>query len=164
MWSSKARALGIFAALAAPLALAGCSGLTPVYGTNSITSDRIEIAYAEPHNRLEQVIYQDLRLRIAKANGPAPRLIVDASQSSSVPTNSIVTTAQGPVIVRVSANITLVDEEGKVLFTGNRAQTADYNSGPQVVANTQAADDAAKRAAHLLADTIRLTILGALAK
>ena len=145
-------------------ALGGCSGLTPVYGTNSVSTDKIEIAFAAPSNRLEQVIYQDLRLRMANATGPAPHLSISVTQTSNVPTNQIVTTAQTPVLVRVSAAITLTDEDGKVLFSGTRTQTADYNSGPQVVANTQAADDAGKRAAHLLADTIRLTVLGALAK
>ena len=64
----------------------------------------------------------------------------------------------------VTAAITLVGADGKVLFSGSRSQSADYTTGPQVIANNQAATDAQARAAHLLADTIRLSVLGALAK
>ena len=51
-----------------------------------------------------------------------------------------------------------------VLFTGTRSQTADYTSDAQALANEQAADSAAKQAALLLADTLRLEIYAALSK
>lgn len=167
MWSSSAQALRILALVAAlgvPLALTGCSGFHPVYGTNSLTTQQIEIAYTAPSNRIEQLIYQDLRLRLGKASGPAPTLHVDAFSSAKTPTSQVVTTAQTPQIVTVTAAITLTDVDGKVLFSGVRSQTADYETGSQVIAGNQAASDAAARAAHLLADTIRLTVLGALSR
>ena len=156
--------LALAGVLAAPLSLAGCSGFTPVYGTNSLTTQQIEIAYAPPANRAEQVIYEDLRLRLGKASGPAPTLSVVATVSGGAVTSQVVTTAQTPQIVKVTAAITLTDVDGKVLFSGTRSQTADYSTGPQIVANNQAGIDAVNRAAHLLADTIRLTVLGALAR
>jgi LPS-assembly lipoprotein len=170
MWSSSAqrpglRTLALLAALAAPLALAGCSGFTPVYGPQSLTSQQIEIAYASPTNRYEQVIYDDLRLRLGKAGGPdSPKLSVSATAFSADLTSKVVTTAQTPRVATVVADITLTAPDGSVLFRGKRSQTADYSTGPQIVSNNQASSDARERAAHLLADTIRLTVLGALSR
>jgi LPS-assembly lipoprotein len=167
MWSSRAQALrtlALVAALGAPLALAGCTGFTPVYGTNSLTAQQIEIAYAAPSNRLEQLIYQDLRLRLGKASGPAPTLQIQVDGATKTPTSEIVTTPHTPQIVKVTAAIVLTDVDGTVLFSGTRSQIADYETGAQVLAGNQALSDASERAAHLLADTIRLTVLGALSR
>jgi len=167
MWSfSRAiRGAALSVALAAPLALAGCTGLTPVYDTHGgITDQKIELAIAPPSNRTEQIIYQDLRLRFANTTGPAPKLAISTVVTSAALTSLVTTTAQTPYQVTVTAAIKLTDADGEVLFSGSRAQTADYNAGPQVLANNAAVDDANKRAAHLLADTIRLTVLGVLSK
>jgi hypothetical protein len=158
-------AAGLGAALAAPLGLAGCTGFAPVYDTHGgITDQKIELAIAPPGNRSEQIIYQDLRLRFANPAGPAPKLDISTVVTTSALTSQVVTTAQIPYQVTVDAAIRLTDADGKVLFSGNRVETADYNTGPQVLANNAAVDDATKRAAHLLADTIRLTVLGALGR
>lgn len=76
----------------------------------------------------------------------------------------MVTTAQVPYQVTVTAAVKLTDAEGKPLYSGSLAQSADYNAGPQVLANNAALDDATKRAGHLLADSIRLTVLGVLSR
>ena len=169
MWSSNrmVRAAGIVVALALLPALGACSGLTPVYGTNQFTTGRIALAMAPPTNRVEQIIYQDLALHFTRAKGPnLPKLSVTAGAGGAqlTDTQNVVNTAQRPDVMTLTASITLVDADGKVLFSGSRSQSADYNSGPQVLANNQAAVDAQTRAAHLLADTIRLSVLGALGK
>ncbi len=169
MWSSNrtVRAAGVVLALALLPALGACSGLTPVYGTGQFTTDRVELAMSPPTNRVEQIIYQDLALHFTRVSRPGvPKLTVTASAGARqlTDTQNVVTTAQRPDEMVVTAGITLVGADGKVLLSGNRSQSADYNSGPQVVANNQAATDAQARAAHLLADTIRLSVLGALAK
>jgi hypothetical protein len=161
------RAAGIAVALALLPALGACSGLTPVYGTNQFTTGRIELAMSPPNNRVEQIIYQDLALHFTRKGGPGvPKLTVSAGAGAAqlTDTQNVVNTAQRPDVMTVTASITLVDADGKVLFSGSRSQSADYNSGPQVLANNQAANDAQTRAAHLLADTIRLSVLGALSK
>ena len=166
MWSfrhvMRTAALGV--AMAAPLALAACTGFSPVYNSQSFTDQKIALAFAPPGNRTEQIIYQDLRLRFAKADGPAPTLAVSATSYSTALTSAAVSTAQTPQHVTVTAGLKLTDADGRILYSGTLAQSADYNTGPQVLANNAAADDATKRAAHLLADTIRLTVLGALSK
>ena len=169
MWSSNrtVRAAGIVVALALLPALGACSGVTPVYGTNQFTTGRIALAMSPPSNRMEQIIYQDLALHFARAKGAGvPKLSVSASGGAAqlTDTQNIVNTAQRPDVMTVTATITLVDADGKVVFSGSRSQSADYNAGSQVLANNQAALDAQARAAHLLADTIRLSVLGALSK
>ena len=167
MWSYSraAQVVGLAVALVAPLALAGCTGFTPVYDTHGgITEQKIELSIAPPGNRTEQIIYQDLRLRFANAAANAPRLAISTVVASSALTSQVVTTAQIPYQVTVTAAVRLTDASGKPLYSGSLTQTADYNAGPQVLANNAALDNATKRAAHLLADSIRLTVLGVLGK
>ena len=164
-FSRALRTVGVTTALAVSLALAGCTGFTPVYDTHGgITDQKIELAIAPPGNRTEQIIYQDLRLRFANAAGAAPKLAISTVVTSSALTSQVVTTAQIPYQVTVTAAVKLTDADGKPLYSGSLTQTADYNAGAQVLANNAAIDDATKRAAHLLADSIRLTVLGALGR
>jgi len=161
------RKMGAGMAVALLPALGACSGLTPVYGTNQFTTGRIELAMSPPSNRIEQIIYQDLALHFTRKSGPGvPKLTVTAGAGAAqlTDTQNVVSTAQRPDQMTVTASITLVDDTGTVVFSGSRSQSADYNTGSQVLANNQAANDAQTRAAHLLADTIRLSVLGALSK
>jgi hypothetical protein len=160
------RVATVLLALAVVPALAACSGFTPVYGTGQFTTGRVALAMSPPANRTEQLIYQDLALRFDRTRDAAPKLTVSTTVSNVQMTSdqNVVDTPRRPFQVTVSAAIALTDADGKVLFRGTRAQTADYDAGPQILSNNQATNDAASRAAHLLADTIRLTVLGALAK
>ena len=169
MWSSNrtVRAAGVVLALALLPALGACSGLPPVYGTGQFTTDRVELAMSPLFFCVVLIIYQDLALHYNSISRPGvPKLTVTAGAGArQLPdTQNVVTPAQRPDEMVVTAGITLVGADGKVLLSGSRSQSADYTSGPQVVANNQAAIDAQARASHLLADTIRLSVLGALAK
>ncbi|HWV02009.1 MAG TPA: LPS assembly lipoprotein LptE [Devosia sp.] len=157
-----ARTVGFVVVAAAALSLAGCSGFTPVYGGGPDSLANVALVYGKPNSRIDQVIYNDLKLRIPEAHGPAPTLTINSHSWSTALTSQTVTTAQTPQQMTVSAEIKLVDVDGKTLFSATRAETADYNTGAQVLANNQASADAIKRAADLLADTIRLSVLGAL--
>jgi LPS-assembly lipoprotein len=150
--------------LTAPLA--ACTGLTPVYGDRGFSSQRLEVAYGEPRNRVEQIIYQDLALRLGKSSaaGQVPRVIVAASQRASDLTAESVGAPNNQNQMTVTAKITVTDASGLVVFSGTRSQTADYTTDAQPLATQQAADDAARRAALLLADTIRLEALAALSQ
>jgi hypothetical protein len=166
MWSSDARqlrGLGWSLVLVAALALGGCTGLRPVYGDNGLASQRVEVQYAAPNSRLEQVIYQDLALKLGRSSGDVPTVTVAVGQSSRDLTNNIVTRPHDQRQMIVTAHITVSAPDGDVLFSGSRSQTADYTTSAQAAANQQAAEDAALRAARLLADTIRLQVLAALA-
>jgi hypothetical protein len=150
-------------ALVLPLALGACSGLRPLYGDNGVGSQRVEVHYAAPKTRLDQIVYQDLALKLGKSPG-GPLVTVVTSQVARPLTSQATVVANQPYQVVVTGVISVVAEDGTVLFSGTRSQSADYTQGPQVLANQQAAQNAAENAAHLLADTIRLAILGALAK
>jgi hypothetical protein len=155
---------GLFAiGLALPLALAGCTGFTPLYGDAALSTTRIDVHYAKPETRLDQIIYHDLELRLGKSAG-GPLVTIVTSQAARALTSQTHAVANQPYLMVVTARITVTGDDGTVLFTGWRSQSADYTQGPQVLANQAAAQDAAENAAHLLADTIRLTLLGALDK
>lgn len=163
-WSDARRSLLVLTLVLAPL-LSACSSFTPVYGPSGISNSEVPLAYAAPANRLEQIIYQELALRLGKASGPAPTLDVDVTQASRDLTAN--DTLVLPAIQRqvvVTAKIRLTDINGKTAFSGSRSASADYTTNGQGFASREAADDAARRAAKALADTIRLTILGALAQ
>ena len=69
MWSPSRllRSALIALGLSGALALSACSGLTPVYGERTLATERQAFRYAEPTNRLEQVIYQELVLRFGRS-------------------------------------------------------------------------------------------------
>jgi LPS-assembly lipoprotein len=148
--------------------LSACSGLTPVYGPGAASAQQVGLIYAKPSNRFEQIVYEDLALKLGKASGPAPTLSVDVTALSRDLTSQVdpLATTQ-PSIQRqeqVNAAIRLTDVNGKVLFSGMRSATADFTANSQGLATDRAETDAAVRAAHAVADTIRLTLLGILAK
>jgi len=155
---------GALLALALLAPLAACTGLTPVYGERGLGAERIALSYAAPNNRLEQIIYQDLALRLGKGSGDVPQVSVSVSEGGGRLTNGLVDTPNSPRQMVVTAKITLTDVDGTVLFSGTRSQTADYTTDAQSFASQEAALDASRRAARLLADTIRLELLAALAK
>ncbi len=167
MWSSSPRLRAgaiVLALLSAPV-LAACSGLTPVYGPGGVTAQQVALLYAKPGNRIEQLIYQDLALKLGKASGSAPLLTVSAQSFARDLTSTDATTVPAEQKeLEVSANVKLTDVNGRTLFSGMRSATADYTTDAQGLASDAAVADATKRAALALADTIRLTVLGALAK
>src|SRR5690606_25949659 len=151
MWlsSPSLRALATALLVSAPLLLAGCSGLRPVYGVDG--TERISVRYAEPTNRLDRIIYQDLALRLGRSTGDAPVVRIVTSQSSRSLTGDTVVAAVREQQMIVTAQISVSAPDGTVVFTGARSATADYTTGAQGLANQQAADTAADRAARQLA-------------
>ena len=63
--SSFSRAIS-FALMAVTLTLplAACTGIRPVYSDAGLGAQRVHVVYAAPNNRLEQIIYNDLALRL----------------------------------------------------------------------------------------------------
>ena len=160
---SRAAASALLAvALLAPLA--GCTGLRPVYSNAGLGAERVHVVYAAPNNRLEQIIYNDLALKLGKGGDNAPTVAVSASSSSADLTNNTVSSPLNAKQVTVSASLTVTAPDGTVLFSGMRSQTADLTHDAQTLANRQATESAERQAALLLADTLRLEVLGALSK
>jgi len=161
MWSSKPWLVAL--AIAAPLLLAGCSGLRPVYGTGGV-GDRLELSYAEPETRLEQIIIQDLALRLGDSQrSDVPQVDITATTKTRELTRTSVVKPVTQHEVTITATYTVTSVDGEVMLTGTRRAAADYSATTQVLADEAAAKDAAERAARAVADTIRLSILGQLA-
>lgn len=163
MWSRKALRAGLIAlGLALPLALAGCSGVRPLYGEGGITRAEVEFYYAKPTSRLEQIIIQDLSLRLGRTENPgAPTIRISASAASRALTRTNVVKPATQHEVTVTATYT-IEAGGEVMASGTRRASASYSVNTQVLADTEAYDDAVARAGHAVADTIRLAILGQL--
>jgi hypothetical protein len=151
-------------ALLAPLA--ACSGLRPVYSEAGIGEKRVEVVYNAPTNRLEQIIYQDLALRLGKAEagGSVPTVAVSAWVGQPGLTNNTVPSPTNAAEAIVTAQLTVTAPDGTVLFSGQRSQSADFTRGGQALTNRQAEDSASRQAALLLADTLRLQVIAAISK
>ncbi len=165
MWSSDAviRSGAFALALVLAPALSACTGFTPVYNTPTVGTEGVAISYGAARSRFDQIIYEDLSLRLGHRAGGPTLSVVTTTRIDSL-TSDIVSSAQSQKQLILSAMITLKDVNGAVLFTGQRIASADFTTGLQISANKQAQEDAGERAAHSLADTIRLTVLGTLSK
>ena len=163
-WSRGIRVLAVLAVTAALPLLSACSGFRPVYGEGFSAAARHSFDYAEPGSRLDQVIYTELRLRLAPetANPDAIDVAVSASASTRAITKTGVAKPAATQEMTVSASISVTGPDGKLIFSGTRSASALYTTTGQVLADTAAQTDASERAARALADTIRLAILGAL--
>jgi len=153
-FSRACRAVLVAVALAAPLA--ACTSLTPVYQYGEADAERMAVQFGAPATRVEQIIYNELKLRFARGGPDSPRVNIAASQAGrSVP---------GVSEVVVTARVTVTDARGRTLTSVSRTASAAYTSSQQAFANQQATEDAANRAARQVADTLRLEILAALSK
>ncbi len=121
--------------------------------------------YAKPQNRLDQIIYQELRLRLGRSNDPAaPTVRVTTSSALRDLTLTQVRAPSEPWEAVVTATLEVIDAGGKVLYSAQRSQTAQYMSNSQALSEAEAEREATERAAKALAETIRLTLIGALAR
>lgn len=163
-YSAAARKGLILLMLSGTLAVAGCSGLRPVYGDHGIANARMEMTYGKPGSRLDQIVYQEFALRFGRTDNPnAPRLTVSTTQSARGLTTTSVTKPATQYQVTVTATAVVTTADGQKVFAGSRSATAQYFSVGQVLADTEAANEASERAAKEAAEGLRLAILGALA-
>src|SRR5690606_19799533 len=96
-------------------------------------------------------------------NPEAPRLSVSTTSSvRGLTTTSVAKpVTQYEVTVTVTAVLTAAD--GRAVFSRSRSAAAQYTGGTQVLAETEARNEAAERAAREAAEGLRLALLGALA-
>jgi len=166
-WSSGFRSLTLAAALAAAaLPLAGCS-FSPVYGGAGAMAGQQVLAlnYAKPTTRLEQIVYQELRLRLGASEAPdAPRASVSVSASAIDPSIADEVNLYDTRRVTVTATLTITRPGEARPRTYTRVATADYIYANQVLASRTAADEAAERAALSAAESLRLAVLADLSR
>lgn len=163
-FSALARKGLILLALSSSLALAGCSGLRPVYGDQGVANARMEMNFAKPNSRLDQIVYQEFALRFGRTDNPdAPRLTVSTTSSGRGLTTTSVTKPATQYQMTVTATAVVSTADGETVFSGSRSATAQYFTVGQVLADTEAGNEAGERAAKEAAEGLRLAILGALA-
>lgn len=162
-WSSLVRRPALALALLVPVVLAGCSGLRPIYGAGG-GAERIELAYASPDTRLDQIIQQDLALRLGLTEDPdAPMFSVETSVGSRTltRTGTVKPVTQMEAVVVATYRVAAGDE---IVIEGTRRASASYATSGQVLADEAAFKDAVERAGHEVAETIRLTLLAELSQ
>lgn len=136
--------------------LSACS-LAPLYGRRSENAARYELSYGTPATRLEQIVYQDLVARLGRSDSPEAYKVTVAVSSSNV--------SPGTGSIGLSAHLIISTPDGSsTLFDGTRTASATYVGTPQSAATQQAANDTSERAAHQLAESVRLTIMSVLAQ
>lgn len=146
----------------AAVGLAGCT-FTPVYGDYGVTQQRLELAYSKPGNRLDQIIIQDLSLKLGKSNDPDAPLV---SISSGAGNRTLTRTGTSKPVTQqeVTVNVSYtVAADGRVVTFGSRSASASWTTTGQVLADEAAYRDAEERAARAASETVRLSILAALA-
>jgi LPS-assembly lipoprotein len=156
---TRRRLLALIVAL--PL-LAGCS-FQPLYG-NAPVGTGTGFAYAEPTNRLEQIIYQELAFRLGRSDSPSAHLIsVSASQSNRrvgrTSPGSVLTAYEAKVTASVSVKTS--DNEPEILKSFSSFAAASYEISGQVAADNAASADAGEKAARAVADSLRLILVAA---
>ncbi len=143
--------------------LGGCS-FSPLYGDQSAMSDGQGFAYAEPNNRYEQIIYQELAFRLGTDPRPEARVItVSASKSARrvgrTSPGSILTAYEAVVSASLTVSGSSADSEN--LLSVNRFAGASYEISGQVAADRAAEENAAEQASRSVADTLRLVLAAA---
>jgi hypothetical protein len=142
-------------------AVCGCT-FAPVYGDQGVATQKLVLNYGTPNTRIEQVIYQELSLRLGGATAPdAPVVNIVATRSAFATAFSQTRDPAKPNRVTVNAIVT-VTKNGAVLKSFARKASAEYTTNGQVLADNAAVDDAGERAAKAVAETIRLSLIALL--
>jgi hypothetical protein len=170
MWFSSSRRLLAVAVLAAAVSVvvSGCSSFQPVYGSGTLSqTPSLNLAYDTPDNRLEQVVYQELALRLGSSSSPdAPLVRVDIRSDHDDQALSDSINPNRPKEVTVTATLTIRRRDGveEAPLRIVRMTTASYTRNGQVLADRAAAAEASERASKAVAESLRLAILAALSR
>ena len=144
-------------------ALAACS-FSPVYSDVSSSSPAgLEVAYAKPNNRLEQIIYQELGLRLESSSPKAGMVTVAASTQGGDIMLSATNNPRKSAETTVTATLTLKTADRPALQVTRKA-TAGYTRSGQILADQAAATEAGERAALSVAEALRLAVLASLTR
>jgi LPS-assembly lipoprotein len=161
-WSSLSfRAALMALSLTATAGLAGCTGLTPVYGDNG-AAQALKLSFAQPTNPLEQIVYQDLQRRFGTTDDPnAPQVSVQVTAAARDLAQSTTTDPATSELATATGNLK-IKREGQIIANVSRQATATFTQDAQGIADYTALNAAEEQAAHALADTLELTIMSTL--
>jgi hypothetical protein len=166
-WSNTLRSV-VFAGLALGLAAAlGACSFSPVYSGALASQPMLNLAYAKPNSRAEQVIYQELALRFGTSDAStSPLATVRVSTAAANTMLSVTANPAKSVEVTVTATLTITARDGSAAPTQTytRFATAGYTRSGQVLADNAAAAEAIDRAAKAAAESLRLAVLAGLSR
>lgn len=166
-WSSRLRRIAAASLVLGFAAALGACSFSPVYSGTLASQPMLELAFAKPTTRLEQVIYQELRLRFGSSEAEtAPFATVTAGSSAVTVGLSETSNPNKLARMTVTATLTIARRDGTadkpISFT--RVASADYTTSGQVLADTAAAQDAVERAGKAAAESLRLAVLASLSR
>lgn len=167
MSSSRLKSLALIVPLAVVAASLGACSFQPVYSGRLAANPQLDLAYAKPNTRLEQVLYNELSLRLGKTTAEtAPLLSAAVSASTSTPYLSATTNPNTPYETTVTATVTITPRDGidNTPVTITRTAKAQLTQSSQVLANTAAVSEAEERATRAVAESLRIAILAALGR
>jgi LPS-assembly lipoprotein len=154
-----------FLAVIPLLLLLSACGFRPLYGSGDSTSpgvaqDLASVAIAEPTNRLDQLIRNDLLSTMRPAGTGVPdryRLeIQSVSTRDKLIEDSSNSRRSQRLTVRVTASFALKDlNGGKTIYQGRTFSNVSYDDVNQSFADLQARTNAMERGAHEVAIDIR---------
>lgn len=164
-WSRGLTRKGFLVLLLAGAASLSACTFSPVHSTRALAPAEIRLAYAEPTTRLEQIVYQELRLRVGESRAPDARLAsVSLTTSNVARTMSASANPNAPRALSVTARLTVAAPDGGPSTVITRTATADYTTNPQALASQEARIDAEERAARAVAESLRLALLAGVAQ
>src|SRR5215217_3070691 len=110
---SRLKPIALVAALIFGAAVLGACSFQPVYSGRLADSPRLDLAYASPNSRLDQIIYQDLAFRLGETEGEtAPLVTVSVSNGTTEPFLSATANPNKPREATVTAVLTITPRDG----------------------------------------------------
>ena len=165
--SSSMRSIALAAILLGGATALGACSFTPVYSGALASQAMLELAYAKPTTRLEQIIYQELALRLGSSEATtAPLVMATVATTTAAIGKSDTANPNNAYRVTVTATLTVTPRKpgsGEPLSV-TRMASAEYTTSSQVLAGTAAAADAQERAARAAAESLRLALLASLSR
>jgi hypothetical protein len=165
--SSLARVIACAGLVACAAVTLGACSFSPVYSGTLASQPMLNLAFAKPTTRLEQVVYQELALRFGSSVAPtAPLATVSVSSAAGGIGLSVTSNPNKLYRTVVTATLTIARRDGTEAepMTFTRQATAEYTTSGQVLADTAAANEAAERAAKAAAESLRLAMLASLSR
>lgn len=165
--SNAMRRIALAAILLGGATALGACSFTPVYSGTLASQPTLDLAYAKPTTRLEQIVYQELALRLGNSeSATAPLVMATVAASTATIGKSVTANPNKPYRVTVTVTLTVTPRDGGAAapMSFTRQASAEYTTSGQVLANTAAATDAQERAAKAAAESLRLALLASLSR
>lgn len=144
------------------LALAGCAGYRPLYGSAgggaAVAQELADVAVEEQGTRAGQIVRNELISAFGRsANSRFLLKLAVSEQTSGL--GGLTGTSVNRYRYRLSTNYVLIDSSnGKEVASGKSFSAAAYDTVKEPVADLQAAENARERAARELAQDLRLRV------